>query len=151
MNDSIKRDEPVEMPKGCDLAIAAEAFYITNMILAPGLGFIMLLFLRMHCKTKNAPAIALNHLRQTLVATFVTGAIAVVFVVAIWLTGGLDSPYFWHLLTGYLVLFHLPLSWFGLVGFGRAISGKNYRFPVVGVNLLKDKEQGGQGAGHAPV
>ncbi len=128
----------ITLPKGCELAIASEAFYITNMILAPGLGFIMLIFLQMHCKTKNAPAIALNHLRQAMFASYVTGAVAGLFLLAIYLTGGFASPWYWHLLTVYFVFFHLPLSWFGIVGFGKALSGEEYRYPLVGIKLLKN-------------
>ena len=138
MSTSENTANDIELPQGCDLAIASEAFYITNMILAPGLGFIMLLFLRLHCKTRNAPAIAMNHLRQTMIATFVTGVIALLFTLAIYYTGGFASPWYWHLLGGYFIVFHVPLSWFGIVGFGRAISGENYRYPVVGMRLLQD-------------
>ena len=128
-----------DLPQGCELAMASEAFYITNMILAPGLGFIMLLFLHMHCKTRQASAFAMNHLRQTMVATFITGIIALAFTLAIYFTGGIGSPWFWHLLTAYFVVFHIPLSWFGIVGFGKAISGEEYRYPFVGIRLLKDE------------
>ena len=48
------------LPEGCDLAIAAEAFYIVNMVLAPGLGFMMLAALYPYCKRKRPPAIALG-------------------------------------------------------------------------------------------
>jgi uncharacterized membrane protein len=129
-----------ELPQGCELAMASEAFYLTNMILAPGLGFIMLVFLYMHCQTRHASAFALNHLRQTMAATFITGVIAVGFMAAIYFTGGIGSPWFWHLLTGYFVLFHAPLSWFGIVGFSKALSGEEYRYPFVGVKLLKDAQ-----------
>jgi hypothetical protein len=128
-----------ELPQGCELAIASEAFYITNMILAPGLGFVMLLFLQMHCKTRNAPAIALNHLRQALYASYITGIVAVAFMAIIYYTGGFASPWYWHLLTAYFVLFHAPLSWFGIVGFGKALSGESYRYPMLHIPLLEEK------------
>lgn len=124
------------LPQGCELGIAAEAFYITNMILAPGLGFIMLVFLYFHCSRKHAPAFALNHLRQTLVATFWAGLIAAAFVGLIYATGGYPSPYFWSLLGFYFIAIHLPLCWFGLKGLDRALAGKEYRYPVVGARLL---------------
>ncbi|MEN8174445.1 MAG: hypothetical protein ABFS23_01695 [Pseudomonadota bacterium] len=135
-NEQIPEDH--ELPAGCELAIASEAFYITNMILAPGLGFIMLLFLRRHCLRKHAPAIALNHIRQTLAATFLIAVVAAAFTLAIYLTGGFDSPWFWHLLAAYIVVFHIPLSWFGVVGLGKALSGENYRYPLVGMPLRQD-------------
>lgn len=69
MQENHSDTQSKELPKGCDLAIAAEAFYIVNMILAPGLGVLMLAWLYPHCKRNKAPPIALNHLRQTIHAT----------------------------------------------------------------------------------
>jgi len=130
--------EVPEVPEGCDLAIAAEAFYVTNMVLAPGLGFIMLLALYFHCVRKNATAIALNHLRQTLSATFWTGAIAALFLGLIFATGGYPSPWFWPLLSGYFLLFHIPLTYMGVMGLTRALGGEGYRFPLVGRRMLPE-------------
>jgi len=126
------------LPKGCELAIAAEAFYVTNMVLAPGLGFLMLTVLYFHCSRKKAPAMALNHLRQTLAATFWTGAIAALFLGLIFATGGYPSPWFWTLLTTYFLAFHLPLTWFGVIGLGRALAGRNYHYPVFGARMMPE-------------
>jgi hypothetical protein len=130
-----------ELPAGCDLAIAAEALHITNMILAPGLGLLMLLALSAYCGNRKAPAISMNHLRQALVASFLSTIIGGVFVLFVYFTGGFASPWFWHSLVAYIVLFHLPLSWFGIVGLGRALSGKSYRYPIVGMKLLHDTDK----------
>lgn len=126
------------LPEGCDLAIAAEAFYVTNMVLAPGLGFIMLLALYFHCARKRASAVALNHLRQTLSASFWTGVVAAVFLGLIFATGGYPSPWFWPLLATYFAVFHIPLSYLGIKGLNRALGGKGYRYPVVGMRLLPE-------------
>ncbi len=127
-----------QLPAGCDLAIAAQAFYITNMLLAPGLGAGMLAFLYLHCARKKAPAIALNHLRQAVFATVWAGVIVVVFLGLIVLTGGYPSSWFWPLMGTYFLFFHLPLSWFGIRGLDRALAGKDYRYPFVGARLLQD-------------
>ena len=127
-----------QLPDGCDLAIAAQAFYITNMLLAPGLGAAMLAFLYLHCARKKAPAIALNHLRQAVFATVWAGVILVVFLGLIYVTGGYPSPWFWPLMGTYFVVFHLPLSLFGIRGLERALAGKDYRYPLVGARLLRD-------------
>ena len=127
---------PEKLPEGCDLAIAAEAFYITNMALAPGLGFVMLLGLYFHCARKKASPVALNHLRQTLSASFWTGAIAAVFLGLIFATGGYPSPWFWPLLGTYFLVFHIPLTYLGIVGLNRALGGEDYRYPVVGMPMV---------------
>ena len=139
MSDTTTISENSEpLPKGCELAIAAEAFYVTNMVLAPGLGFLMLAVLYLHCSRKKAPPMALNHLRQTLAATFWTGAIAAVFLGLIFATGGYPSPWFWTLLTTYFLVFHLPLTWFGVIGLGRALGGSSYHYPLFGMRMLPE-------------
>ncbi len=130
--------EEEQLPAGCDLAIAAQAFYITNMLLAPGLGAGMLAMLYLHCARKKAPAIALNHLRQAVFATVWTGVILAVFLGLMFVTGGYPSPWFWPLMGIYFVFFHLPLSWFGVKGLSSALAGENYRYPFVGARLLQD-------------
>ncbi|MCB1875426.1 MAG: hypothetical protein KDH88_05570 [Chromatiales bacterium] len=146
MNDTTQKDDAPETPPGCDLAIAAEAFYITNMILAPGLGFLMLLMLYRHCSSKGSPIIAMNHLRQTFMATMWTAIIGLVFAVLIFLTGGYPSDWFWPLLGVYFIGFHIPLSWMGIMGLNKALEGKSYCYPFVGCRLLEDKQALGKRA-----
>ena len=126
------------LPEGCDLAIAAEAFYIVNMVLAPGLGFLMLAALYPYCKKKRPPKIAMNHLRQAISATIWAGIALTIFLVLIWLTGGYPSPYFWPLVGIYFFFIHIPMSVIGVVGFGKALAGENFRYPLIGMPLLQD-------------
>ncbi|MDJ0893174.1 MAG: hypothetical protein QNK18_18515 [Gammaproteobacteria bacterium] len=130
--------EDEQLPAGCELAIAAQAFYITNMLLAPGLGAALLVFLYLHCARRKAPAIALNHLRQAIFATAWAGVVLAVFLGLIVVTGGYPSAWFWPLMGIYFVVFHLPMSWFGVQGLGRALAGEDYRYPLVGARLLQD-------------
>ncbi len=126
------------LPEGCDLAIAAEAFYVVNMLLAPGLGFLMLAALYPYCKRKRPPVIALNHFRQAISATIWAGVVVAIFLGLLWYTGGYPSPYFWPLVTIYFLFFHIPMSVIGIVGLGKALAGENYRYPVIGMPLLRD-------------
>ena len=130
------QEQAQPLPEGCDIAIAAEAFYIVNMALAPGLGFLMMMMLYFHCARRRAPAMAMNHLRQVLMATFWTGVLAAIFVGLIIATGGYPSPWFWPLLGTYFLGIHLPLTAFGVIGLGRALGGRSYHFPLVGMRLL---------------
>lgn len=136
---SAEQEESAEsLPEGCDLAIAAEAFYIVNMVLAPGLGFLMLAVLYPYCKRKRPPAIAMNHLRQAISATIWAIVALTIFFVLLWVTGGYPSAYFWPLITFYFVFIHIPMSVIGVIGFGKALAGENYRYPVIGRPLLDD-------------
>ena len=133
-------DTVQQLPEGCDLAIAAEAFYIVNMVLAPGLGFMMLAALYPYCKKKRPPAIAMNHLRQAISATVWAVVIVTIFLVLLWVTGGYPSPYFWSLVAVYFLFFHIPMSVIGIIGFGKALAGENYRYPIIGMPLISDPE-----------
>ena len=61
-----EQSEPVAPGQG--LAVTAEALYITNLLLLPGLAFIALLVVYVR-NIRAAPALAVCHLRQTLSAS----------------------------------------------------------------------------------
>lgn len=126
------------LPEGGELAIAAEAFYIVNMLLAPGLGFLMLAVLFLYSKRKRPPAIAMDHLRQVISATIWAIVALTTFFALLWVTGGYPSTYFWPLITIYFVFIHIPMSVIGVIGFGKALAGESYRYPVIGRPLLAD-------------
>ncbi|MCK6389307.1 MAG: hypothetical protein L6Q65_17165, partial [Zoogloea sp.] len=73
-------------------AVAAEALYLANLMLIPGLGFMALLVLWWR-ERERAPELALGHLRQTVAASLWAGVLLVAANVAIILLGGYDSAY----------------------------------------------------------
>jgi hypothetical protein len=117
---------------GQSLAVAAEALYLTNLLLLPGLGFIALvgLYLRVH---KRAPELAACHLRQTLSASVWAGLILVLVNALIILAGGYHAPYTWVFVILYFTICHTSLVLLGMLGLARAMAGKPFRFPLVGM------------------
>ena len=75
-------------------AVAAEALYLANLMLIPGLGFLALLVLWWR-ERERAPELARGHLRQTLAASLWAGVLLVAANAAIILLGGYDSAYTW--------------------------------------------------------
>jgi hypothetical protein len=121
---------------GPPLAIAAEALFLINLMLAPGLAFIALVGLWLHYRNR-ASTLVRNHLLQTVVASLWGGAMLVGVSVAVFLLGGLENPWSWVVGVIYFVSFHGMLILFGVIGLNRAILARPYRFPVIGPKLIE--------------
>lgn len=122
--------EPAEVP-GHRLAVAAEALYLTNLMLLPGIAFLALLGLAWkHWKT--APALAYCHLAQTVSASVWAGVLLLVANAAIIAIGGYDAPATWVIVILYFTCCHTTLILFGVVGLARALAGKPFVYPLIG-------------------
>lgn len=116
---------------GQTLATAAEALYLINLLLLPGVAFAVLLVLyARHART--APALARCHLRQTLSASLWAGVLLGVANVVIVLLGGYRAPYTWVVVVLYFTTAHATLVLLGTLGLAKAMAGKPYRFPLLG-------------------
>jgi hypothetical protein len=116
---------------GQTLATAAEALYLINLLLLPGVAFALLLVLHVrHART--APALARCHLRQTLSASLWAGVLLVAANLLILLLGGYRAPYTWVVLVLYFTTAHATLVLLGTLGLAKAMAGKPYRFPLLG-------------------
>ena len=116
---------------GQNLAIAAEVLYLSNLLLVPGLAFLILLILYIR-KIHGAPPLAACHLRQTLSASLWAGIILVIMNLLIIALGGYTSSWTWMIVIIYFTVCHSALVLLGTIGLARAMAGKNYRFPIVG-------------------
>lgn len=123
--------DPSSPAAGQNLAVVAEALYLTNLLLAPGIAFVVLLVVYVrHIHT--APPLAACHLRQTLSASVWAGVVLVVINLLIIAMGGYDSSWTWMIVILYFTLCHSALVLLGTVGLARAMAGKHYHFPIVG-------------------
>lgn len=123
-----------ELAPGPKLAIAAEALFLANLMIAPGVAFVLLVLLWAITR-RRADALTLNHLEQTVVASLWGGAALVGVSVAIFALGGLDNPWSWVVGVLYFVCFHATLILGGVIGLNRAILAKPWRFPVIGPRI----------------
>lgn len=120
-----------ESVKGGGVAIAAESLYLVNLLLAPGLGFLALLWLwRRH--RDNAPPLAASHLDQTLSGSIWAGVLLVVANALILLLGGYDGPNVWVVVITYFTMCHSLLVVCGALGLAKAMAGQCWRYPLVG-------------------
>ena len=128
MTHAASSDEDVP---GREIAVAAEALYLANLMLIPGIAFAALLVLWWR-ERGRAPALARNHLGQTLAASLWAGLLLVVANVAIVLAGGCGSPYTWIIAILYFTVCHSTLIFCGAIGLARALAGRHFRFPLIG-------------------
>lgn len=120
-----------EMPAGQSLAVAAEALYLVNLLLLPGLAFMALLWL--YSKHGNtAPPLARCHLRQTLAASLWAGVLLIVANGLILALGGYAASGTWVVLVLYFVTCHAALVLLGVLGLAKAMAGQPYRYPLLG-------------------
>jgi hypothetical protein len=119
-----------EVP-GLGLAVAAEVLYLVNLLLLPGLGFVVLVVVYFR-NIKRAPALASCHLRQTLSASLWAGGLLLVANISILLLGGYRSPNTWMVVIIYFTTCHATLVLLGVAGLAKAMAGQCYRYPLVG-------------------
>ncbi len=125
---------------GYGLAVTAEALYLANLLLAPGLAFVVLLWLWLRHRD-DAPALARAHLAQTISGSIWAGLLLVVANVLILLLGGYDGPHVWTIVITYFTICHSMLILFGAYGLAKAMAEQCWRFPLVGRPLPEDCTQ----------
>ena len=116
---------------GQSLAVSAEVLYLTNLLLLPGLAFIVLLTIYVR-HIKQAPPLAACHLRQTVSASLWAAMILIIVNILIIALGGYTSSWTWVIVILYFTLCHAALVLLGTMGLAKAMAGKLYRFPIVG-------------------
>lgn len=125
----VSANEPGE--PGQALAVTAETLYLVNLLLAPGLAFLLLVMLFL-ARRKDAPALAANHLSQTVAASMVGGVLIVLVIGLILLLGGFDSGYTWMVVILYFTFVHSSLIFMGVFGLVKALNGQHFVFPLIG-------------------
>lgn len=113
------------------IAVAAETLYLVNLLLLPGLGFILLLLLY-KSQYKQASPFTLNHLQQTVSASIWGGFLIIVVCVLILFLGGINGPYIWMIAIIYFTIAHSSFIILGMIGLIKALAGQCWSYPLVG-------------------
>jgi hypothetical protein len=112
-------------------AVLAETAYLVNLLLAPGLAFVVLLVLfRRH--RDSGDALVRVHVRQAFAASVAAGVLLIGVPALIALTGDLAQPHVWTMLLLYFVSCHGALVLLGVFALARALAGKPYSYPLLG-------------------
>jgi hypothetical protein len=128
MRPSASEEHPVP---GYGVAVAAEILYVVNLLLLPGLAFLLLLILYVGQRRK-APPLASSHLAQTISASLWAGALLIIVNILILQLGGYDGPWTWVVLIIWFTICHASLVMLGIIGLSRAMAGLCWRYPLVG-------------------
>lgn len=126
----VSADSAQEIP-GQSLAVWAEVLYLSNLLIAPGLAFLVLLWLYFK-RSASTPALAVCHLRQTISASLWAGVLLVIANAAIILLGGYAAPKTWMIVIIYFTTCHSTLVLLGVLGLAKAMAGQKYVYPLIG-------------------
>lgn len=115
---------------GKRLAITAESLYLANLLVLPGVAFVLLCWFYWR-HGNGAPPLAAAHLNQTLRASIWAGLLLVPLpLLAITLTSNTLGS--WTVAILWFVTCHAALVLAGALGLARALSGKPFRYPLIG-------------------
>jgi hypothetical protein len=116
---------------GQELAVIAESLYLANLLLLPGIAFVILLVLYWR-RAHRAPPPALCHLRQTLSASLWAGMLLVMINGLIIALGGYTAAQLWVIVILYFTIGHSTFVMLGILGLARALAGQKFVYPLVG-------------------
>ena len=116
---------------GRPLAVVAESLYLANLLIAPGVAFLMIAWLWLTRRTATT-ALGRNHLHQAFAVSLWGGALLVLVCVAVVATLGLTSAWTWTLVILYFTCIHSTLVVFGILGLSKALAGQPYVYPLIG-------------------
>lgn len=136
MNAMAGRD-PTTKPQGEPgqrLAVIAEALYLTNLLLAPGIAFAALVWLWFKHKD-SAPPLARQHLQQATYVSVIGGVLIVCLSAGLVALGGLHWPWTWVVVLTYFVCIHGALVLCGMFALAKAMAGQAWRYPLIGPRM----------------
>ncbi len=112
------------------LAVIAESLYLMNLLVFPGLAFLVLTWL--YFKYENQSELGGCHLRQTFSAS-IWAALLLLFVNAvIFIAGGYKAAHVWIIVVLYFIVCHSTLVILGILGLVKASAGEKFHYPVIG-------------------
>ncbi|MCW9024304.1 MAG: hypothetical protein OQK73_06445 [Gammaproteobacteria bacterium] len=115
--------------EGQSLAVIAEALYLSNLLLVPGLSFAVLLWLHLKHR-KHESELAQSHLYETVKASLWVGVLLVVVNILIFLMGGYESANTWLVVIIYFTTVHSAFVLLGMLGLAKAMACKVWRYPL---------------------
>ncbi len=123
-------------PNDRKVAIMAESLYVANLLILPGIAFIFLalLFTKNH---GSALPLARSHMEQTMSASiWIAVLLFTVSITVLMLNlAGVEDVTIWMIVVILFTIIHATMVLLGVVGLAKALSGKCWRYPVVGKAL----------------
>ncbi len=125
-----------DRPADARLAVIAEVLYLVNLMLAPGLAFLVIALMKWRWQ-RRASSLVRNHIAQAFAGSIWAGLLLVGVNVLLLSTVGYASPWTWIIGILYFTCCHASLIFCGVVGLSRAISGQPFVFPLIGDRVYR--------------
>lgn len=110
------------------LAQKAEAWYLCNLLILPGISFLFLLRLFLKHGREDASLLSTNHIRQTFFMSILGGGLVFVGCIALyWLLGNTPNGWMWIIM--YFTIVHTSFVMWGILGLAWALANKPILFP----------------------
>ena len=122
---------PDKTPLDDKLTIAAEVLYLLNLLLFPGIAFLILTALYL-LKRRHGSALLLNHLAQTIGVSMIAGILMAILGLGIWVYGDLNSGYTWLCILTYFTTLHIALIFMGVIGLVKAMNQEHISYFLLG-------------------
>ncbi len=113
------------------LALWAQALYLINLLVLPGIAWLILLVLYRKTQQRNNRPLATTHLREAFNASNWAGGLIFTTILILWI-GGAASSTTWVVAILYFTLVHSSFVLLGVLGLSRAFAGERYHYPLIG-------------------
>jgi len=110
------------------LAQQAEGWYLSNLLILPGISFLFLLRLFLRHGGGDRSTLSTNHIRQTFFMSLLGGGLVSSGCISLYLLLG-NTPNGWMWIIMYFTLVHTSFVLWGLIGLALAAAKKNVLFP----------------------
>ena len=110
------------------LAQRAEAWYLCNLLILPGISFLFILRMFLKHGRGDASSLATNHIRQTFFMSLLGGGLVLCGSTALYLWLG-NTPNGWMWVILYFTIIHTSFVLWGLLGLAWALAKKPVLFP----------------------
>ncbi|MCP5160784.1 MAG: hypothetical protein H6999_08005 [Hahellaceae bacterium] len=110
------------------LAVKAASWYLVNLLLLPGIAFLVLFRLYLRHGSGNPAGLGVNHVRQAFWMSILGGSLVLLGSGGILLLMG-NSPDMWATLIVYFTIVHSSFVMWGVLALAWAMAGKSVLFP----------------------
>ncbi len=132
-SESSEMSEPVEKNKQeVSLGVKTQVWYLVNLLVLPGIGFLMVVWYYFSYRSGGVSKFALSHARGALMASLIGGASIVMGCLGLFFLVS-DPQNAWPLIILYFTIMHSTFILWGILNVARAMAGKS--MAPFGVNI----------------
>ncbi len=113
------------------LALWACLLYLVNLLLLPGLAYLLLVWLYQRNRSREDQPLGNIHLYEALNASTWAGVLLFSTLLILWI-GGTDTANTWVYAIIYFTLVHSSFVLLGVLALANAFSNKPFRYPLIG-------------------